>query len=181
MKQLLLAIALCFSAVANANIIQISTDSVEVNPGDIVSYKIELIDFEAFDFLTFSLNFDDALVSYDAGSALPGGTIAESMFGSDLFIDDFFSGVLSFTLDGAFSGAVYQSSFVLATFDFVANASGTALFNGEFAAFDSIALGQSQIDNLPTIRTAPAAPVSAPWTFGLMLVGFAGLAIHRKQ
>ena len=180
MKRLLCVLALCWSGFASANLIQISTDAVDVNPGDVVNFQIELVDFEDFDLLSFALSFDDLLVQFDFTSLLEGPTV---VFGDLLVLD--FPDQFVFVIDSdplfGGSGTVYGGSFVLATFDFLAIDSGSAQFSGLFdSLIDDLALGQNISVNTPTFGVAPAT-VSEPSVMAILMMGLVVLGLPRRM
>jgi|GEM_PF-6603320 len=183
MKQLFLAIALMWASVAQANIIEISTDQVDVEAGDVVTFTIDLVDFEEFDFLTFSLSFDDSLLGFDSASLTSDFALVDfnAVFDGLDLSEDF--GVLFFTLSGDFFTAeTFMGDYNLAIFTFTAIDTGTANFTPEFASFDSLLLGQTELDT-PTFRVAvePTA-VSEPSTLGLFAaLLIAGGALRRRS
>lgn len=177
MKRFLCILAMCWSGFASANLIQISTDAVDVNPNDVVSFQVELVDFEAFDFLTFAINFNDQLVQFDLSSLQDGSEIVID----DLSVDPFLPGELFFTVDSFFSGTVYQGTFTLATFDFIAISSGIAQFTGVFDLFlDDLALGPDISVNTPTFGVAPTA-VSEPSVMAVLLIGLVFMCSRRRE
>ena len=183
MKQLFLAIALMWASVAQANIIEISTDQVEVTTGDEVTFSIDLVGFEEFDFLTFSLSFDDSLLSFVPASLSSDFALVDffTVFdGLDVFED---SGELFFALNGDFFNfETFMGDYNLATFSFAAIGSGTANFVPTFASTDSFEIMFDPIND-PTFRVASdATAVSEPTTFGLFaaLLIAGGMARRRK-
>ncbi|MBT0585316.1 PEP-CTERM sorting domain-containing protein [Alteromonas oceanisediminis] len=181
MKQLFLVVALMWTSMASANIIEISTDEVNVVAGNEVNYSIRLVDFEEFDFLTFSLNFDDVLLSFNSSSISSDFAIVDfftTFDGLDVFED---ASTLFFTLNSDFMmGETFAGSYLLASFSFDANANGVALFGGEFSAIDSLSLNFTEITP-PSFTVASSATVSEPSTIALFAgLLMAGLVARRK-
>jgi hypothetical protein len=186
MKQLFLATILMWASMSQANIIEISTDQVEVEAGDVVEFSINLIDFEEFDFLSFSLDFDVSVLAYQSGTlasdfdlvidpTLPpiGLEVFDaSVFGLDfvLNIDDFFAPI----------GTTFSGSALLASFSLLAVDSGTVDFSESTLIAPSAALGLDEITGI-TIRVAPAAEVSAPATLGLFTAMLIAVGALRRK
>lgn len=102
------------------------------------------------------------------------------MFG-DLGVNDFsVPGMLLFDLAGAFSGKVYSGTFVLATFDFVALGSDTAVFTGLFESFVELSLNFNIYANTPTFGVAPAT-VSEPSVMAILMMGLVVLGLSRRM
>lgn len=183
MKQLFLAIALMWASVAQASIIEISTEQVDVTTGDEVSFTINLVDFEEFDFLTFSLDFDETLLSFDASSLSSDFVIVDLLTafdGLDFFED---KGSLLFSLTADFlSNETFQGAAMLATFNFSAINTGLANFTPLFEDRDSLSLGAVELDaqtfRVASDPTAVAAPATIGMFAGLML---ALVAIRRRS
>lgn len=181
MKRFLCILAMCWSGFASANLIQISTDAVDVNPNDVVSFQVDLVDFEAFDFLTFAINFNDLLVQFDLSSLQDGS----EMVVGDLVVEEytFLPGELFFTVNSFFTdGTVYQGTFTLATFNFIAISSGIAQFTGVFdLEYDDVYLYRDDTPgNTPTFGVAPTA-VSEPSVMAVLLIGLVFMCSRRRE
>jgi hypothetical protein len=183
MKQLFLAIALMWASVAQASIIEISTEQVDVTTGDEVSFTINLVDFEEFDFLTFSLDFDETLLSFDASSLSSDFAIVDLSTTFDGLDVSEFAGSLFFSLTSdLFDGETFVGSSMLATFNFSAIGTGAANFTPLFDDIDSLSLDIIALDAPTFLVASDPTAVAAPATIGM----FAGLmlalvAIRRRS
>lgn len=183
MKKIFLAIALTWASVAQANIIEISTDEVAVTAGEEVNFVIDLVNFEEFDFLSFSLGFDDTLLSFDETSLTSDFAFADLVNGSfaglDVFAD---AGILFFSLTADFLvGETFMGAANLVTFNFLATGTGVANFTPVFESFDSVSLSQNELD-APNFRVAADVnPVSEPSALGLFAVFLLGGGVLRRR
>lgn len=183
MKRFLTVCAFLWCGFANANIIEISTDSASVNPGDVVNFEIKLVDFDPFDLLTFTLDYDSSALLFDMFSvASPDVDVADPFNGIFKGVDIFdLGGTLSITLSGfdLITTEVFSGSLVLATFDFFAIGTADTDFTPMFGLFDSFSLAGIESQTAPTFRTAPST-VSEPGMLALFALMVVGVAARRR-
>ena len=180
MKKLLILIALCWASVSQANIIELSTDAYDVSTNETHVLEIRLVDFETFDFLTFSIDFDTTLLGFT-------GVTSSDIDIVDLANLQFFGVDAVPTLDGvgiSVSGmpfpvpTTYMGSFLLATLEFSALATGQGTFTPKFGSTDAFALSFVPITTAPTFNTA--ADVNEPAAWLLVAMAIAVVVIRRR-
>jgi hypothetical protein len=179
MKHLILAIALMWATMVQANIIEISSsaDNDAVLPGDVVNYSINLIDFEEFDFLSFDLFFGSSTLMTDftlLSSDFPDALTSSDFSGLEAF--ESASNTVSFNLTAPFAfdplASTYSGSALLASFSVKASASGImeSMISNLVSEFSFV-----QLQNEVEVRVSSPVDVSAPATLGLL--GMAALAL----
>jgi hypothetical protein len=175
MKTLLIALSLLVGFSANANIISVSVSDTEVQVGESIDVSVVVDMTDAFDALSFELEFDTSVFEYDASS-----------FSSDLdfaFIAEQTSqtyGVSFYMLD--FIG-FFPGSYVASTFSLTAISEGVTNFDVvEFVA-GMLGTGFTTcIDTtVPTTTEVSPAVVSAPSAIALFAAAVLAFAGFRRK
>lgn len=178
MKTLLIALSLLVGFSANANIISVSVSDTEVQVGESIDVSVVVDMTEAFDALSFELEFDKSVFEYDASSfntdfALAFLPIPSSQpYGFAFSMSDFF---------GFLPGNYFAS-----TFSLIAISEGVTSFDlmNFVAGFGgSATIEPTSIDASmpPAITEVTPAAVSAPSAIALFAVAVLAFAGFRRK
>lgn len=187
MKSMFLALCIMFSGLSHATLIQLNTERNDFQIGETIVVTLSVSDFSETlgGFWTEILYPFSALSQYDwhFGDGFDDG------FGSSQFADfDAVNGILYledyadfFAVESILS-AKQGSSFVLATFSFLAAEAGNILLNFNSGNVGAVNFANDFVDVTTTHLnfTIVAAQVPAPTTAILMFAGMA-LLLRRKH
>ncbi|WP_019676088.1 PEP-CTERM sorting domain-containing protein [Arsukibacterium perlucidum] len=187
MKSILLALGILFSGLSHATLIQLDTERSDYKIGETIVVTLSVSDFTE----TLSGFWAEIFYSSSAISLLDWhfGEGFDDGFGSSPFADhDASSGALyleeyaDFFADESILAGLQGSSFVLATFSFLATETGNILLSFNPEKFGALNFANDFIDvNTADLNfTVSAVEVPVPTTALLMFAGMA-LLLRRKQ
>lgn len=187
MKSMFFALCLLFSGWSQAALIQLHADRSHYNVGDNITVTMSITNFSetiaGFKVETLYPSSIIALLNWQFGSGLDDG-VGSSQSAEHNNV----AGVIGlletadFFADEGILAAQQGSSFILATFNFVAEQVGEVLLSFNAGNTEVISYAGSFIETNTTDLnfTVSAAQVPAPATAILMLVGL-GLLYRRRQ
>jgi len=179
MKKLITALVFFIGLHAQAGLISVELDNINVNVGDVVGVTIVGTDFDAFDALNVDVEFDTTLFSLDELSL--GGDLYDTADFTSFLSSQSFGAAFSFLDFAPFAGG----DFIIATFNITALELGTSKFtlaNISASDFFSGAIDASASTDVVngTISTSVPAPQSLA-LFALTLVGLFGFRQKLKS